>query len=172
MNKKGNDIIFIHGLISSGHGFKGEFFRKLLPKCLTPDLEEYHERIPRKILLEKRMKQLNDILMEKKIWTIIGSSFGGLMAVLYTIQNPEKVKKLILLAPFLIGDEFIPKKIDPIKIPVKIFHGRNDKVIPLKQNQDNANDLFENLEYIVVQDDHQLHDTVKSINWLEILKPI
>ena len=30
------NVIFVHGLISSGRGFKGNFFRKILPSCLTP----------------------------------------------------------------------------------------------------------------------------------------
>ncbi|MBY8981361.1 MAG: alpha/beta fold hydrolase [Candidatus Lokiarchaeota archaeon] len=165
-----SNIIYIHGLISSGHGFKGNFFRKVIPNCLTPDLEEYNKRIPRKILLKKRMHQLNNILMEKKELNIIGSSFGGLIATLYTSEHPKKVRKLILLAPFLIEDDLIPPDIKSINIPVIIFHGKNDKVIPLEQNRIKANFLFKNFEYNVVLDDHQLQHTVKTIDWLEILE--
>lgn len=34
------NIIFIHGLKSSGQGFKGRLFQKVIPGCLTPNFEE------------------------------------------------------------------------------------------------------------------------------------
>lgn len=164
-----DNLIFIHGLISSGQGFKGEYFRRIFPNCLTPDFEKYHERIPMKTLLKKRMEQLNQILNKKEKWIIIGSSFGGLMATLYAIQNPEKIEKLILLAPFLLREELLPKNINPIEVPVKIYHGRNDKVIPIEENKNKAYLIFNNLMFNMVEDDHQLHNTVKSLKWLELI---
>ncbi len=164
-----NNVIFIHGLISSGHGFKGNFFRSTITDCLTPDFEEYNSKIPRKDLLKIRMIQLNKILSEEKKWKIIGSSFGGLMGTLFTINNPEKVDRLILLAPLLIADEYIPSSIKPIEIPVTIFHGKNDNIIPIKPIKTKAEILFKNLIFNIVNDDHQLQNTVKSISWLKIL---
>ena len=52
------NIIFIHGLESSGQGFKGRLFKKEIPECLTPNFEEFTPMISNKSLLRKRMEQL------------------------------------------------------------------------------------------------------------------
>jgi len=167
------NYIFIHGLESSGEGFKGKFFNKKIPECLTPTLEAFDPSISSKELLEKRMKQLIEILEEKKEWILIGSSFGGLMASLYSLQNPSKIKKLILLAPLLATNELDPSNWDEFKRyphPVVIFHGKSDNVIPISPTRKRAESIFEELSYIIVDDDHQLHSTVETLNWTELLK--
>ncbi|TXT55619.1 MAG: Alpha/beta hydrolase family protein [Promethearchaeota archaeon] len=155
---------------SSGHGFKGNLFRERIPGILTPDFREYAPDISYHDLLHDRMEEMIEILSKENIWKIIGSSFGGLMASLYTLQNPQKVKKLILLAPLLSVPELTPAKYDKISIPVIIFHGKNDKIIPIKKTKKRAQLLFKNLTYNLVDDDHMLHPTTESINWSEILK--
>ena len=65
------NIIFIHGLESSGKGFKGQLLRTQLPGCLTPNFKPYTPKIPIKILLNDRMEQLMPILKEKNKWIII-----------------------------------------------------------------------------------------------------
>ncbi|MFX0104166.1 MAG: alpha/beta fold hydrolase [Candidatus Hodarchaeota archaeon] len=166
------NIIFIHGLESSGKGFKGRFLFKVLPGCITPDFEEYNPNISSKLLLEKRMKQLYLILNNKSPWIIIGSSFGGLMGALYTFQNPRNVSKLILLAPVLSIPKLSPKIYSPVNVPVIIFHGKNDKVVPIKQSRALAEKFFTNLVYNIVDDDHFLHKTVKSLNWKKLIENI
>lgn len=166
------NIIFIHGLESSGKGYKGRFFREELPECLTPDFEEYNPELSIKMLLEKRMKQLYLILKNKHPWIIIGSSFGALMGALYTCQNPKNVSKLILLAPYLSTPELSPKMYSPVNVPVIVFHGKNDKVISIKLSRVCAEKLFTNLTYNIVDDDHFLHKTVKSLDWKKLIKTI
>ncbi|MFX1503988.1 MAG: hypothetical protein ACFFDH_23705 [Promethearchaeota archaeon] len=166
------NIIFIHGLESSGQGFKGHFFKKELPGCLTPDFEEYNINLSIKQLLENRMSQLYSLLKDKADWIIIGSSFGGLMGALFTCQNPVKVSKLILLAPFLSISELNPKNCPPVDIPVVIFHGKDDKVVSLNLSQICAKKIFTNLLFNIVDDDHHLHKTVKSLNWKKLVKSI
>jgi pimeloyl-ACP methyl ester carboxylesterase len=163
------NIIFIHGLESSGQGFKGQFFKRELPGCLTPNFEEYNTKLSIKQLLKNRMNDLYSLLKEKDNWIIIGSSFGGLMATLFTCQNPEKVSKLILLAPFLSISELTPRNCSPIDIPVVIFHGKNDKIVSLSQSQIYARKIFTNLLYNIVDDDHHLHKTVKSLDWKKLI---
>ena len=126
------NIIFIHGLESSGQGFKAQLCRKVLPGILTPDFRPYTTDITYEALLIERMAQLYTILEDKEKWIIIGSSFGGLMGALYTCKFPEKVSHLILLAPALLSPELNSKKFNPISVPVTVFHGKNDSVIPLK----------------------------------------
>lgn len=158
-------IIFIHGLESSGTGFKARLLKRIFPNILTPTLKEFSPEILMYDLLEIRMKQLISILNTKKKWIIIGSSFGGLMASLFTLNVPYKVNKLILLAPFLVSRKLKPVFYKPVDVPVIVFHGKNDKVVPYKPAQERAKKLFTNLEYNIVDDNHSLHKTVKSLNW-------
>ena len=53
-----------------------------------------------------RMHKLNDVLAGKTDLIIVGSSYGGLMAAQYAMENESRVKKLILLAPALNLPEF------------------------------------------------------------------
>jgi len=164
-----HNVIFVHGLESSGHGFKGNLFRTIIPEIFTPDFYEYSEKISIDSLLEKRMNQLNRILEEKSNWIIIGSSFGGLMATLYSLQNPGKVKQLVLLAPFINTKLLSIHSYSPIDIPVIVYHGKNDEIISAEASQERAKVLFRNLQFNLVEDDHQLHKTVVNINWNSLL---
>ena len=164
------NIIFIHGLTSSGSGFKGKLLKKLFPEILTPDFVPYTPEISHQALLHERMTQLKSILEKKIPWILIGSSFGGLMGALYACKHPEKISYLILLAPALLSQKLNPKKFNPISVPVTIFHGKNDSVIPLKLTRKRAEKLFHNLEYFVVDDDHMLHNTVQNIDWLSLVQ--
>ncbi|MFX1239317.1 MAG: hypothetical protein ACFFAS_19235 [Promethearchaeota archaeon] len=155
-----NKIIFIHGLESSGQGFKGNFFRNVFPNINTPNF--YGP-------LEQRMEKLNSILLDKDHWIIIGSSFGGLMGALFTLRNPQKVDLLILLAPLLLHPKLHDIKTS-IRIPVIIFHGKRDDVVPLEPTKARAEELFINLEYNEVDDDHFLRPTTKNNPWMKILK--
>ncbi len=166
------NIIFIHGLKSSGQGFKGRLFQKVIPGCLTPNFEEFNTLISNKLLLKKRMEQLIVILKDKYPWVIIGSSFGGLMATIYSCQNPEKVSRLILLAPYLSTLELDLKKYSPIDIPVLVFHGKHDRVVSVRHSRTLAEKLFTNLAYNIVNDDHFLHKTVKNLDWHKLIKTV
>ncbi len=163
------NIIFIHGLESSGHGFKGNLFRTLFPNILTPDFSAYNERISLRVLLSKRMKELELIMEYKPEWIIIGSSFGGLMGTLFTLQNLDKVQLLILLAPFLDPQFLRVKDFKPVDIPVIIYHGKEDAIVSVKKSRRCAELLFANLTYNLVEDDHQLHKTVSKIEWKTLL---
>ena len=148
------NLIFIHGLISSGQGFKGNFFRKILPSCLTPDFVGTEE---------EKINQLNKILANKEPWIIVGSSYGGFMGTFYTCQYPDRVTLLILLAPVLTHLKLYPYR--SIDVPVILYHGKNDNIVPIEATRKRAEELFTNLIYHLVDDDHMLHATVKSIDW-------
>ena len=164
------NIIFIHGLESSGEGFKSKLLRSIFSNCLTPTFMPYSSKIPIKILLEKRMEQLISILTERKKWIIIGSSFGGLMATLYTCKFPSSVSKLILLAPYLSLNIQELRNFPPINIPVLIYHGINDDIVPWKSTKLLAEKIFLNLTYNIVEDDHSLFYTVKALDWKHLIK--
>jgi len=121
------------------------------------------------------MNQLIEILKNKDSWIIIGSSFGGLMAVLYTCQYPFKIKHLILLAPYLATPELDPENFSnlPLNIPIIIYHARQDKVVSMKKSRARAEQLFSNITYHIIEDDnHKLQSTVQRINWKELIQQI
>ncbi|MFX1366389.1 MAG: hypothetical protein ACFFCE_04535 [Promethearchaeota archaeon] len=162
--------IFIHGLISSGDGFKGQLLRKILPGCLTPTFLPYNSNKSIVLLFKERMEQLIPILDEKNEWLIIGSSFGGLMATVYTLDKPYKISKLILLAPYLSTPLLNLKLYSPVDVPVIVFHGKYDKEVSVDRVKKVAVKLFTNLRYNIVNDDHTLKKTVKMLNWNDIIK--
>lgn len=154
------NLIFIHGLEGSSQGVKATLLRDLFPDILIPDFRGS---------LEERMQALERILEGKAAWTIIGSSFGGLMGAIFTCEHPQKVRKLILLAPALIWPDFAADPPGPVSVPTWIYHGKNDSIIPLDVVQKLAKQVFLTLNFKVVEDDHGLYKTVHAINWYRMI---
>jgi predicted esterase len=50
-------------------------------------------------------------------------------------------------------------------MPVTLFHGRQDEVVPLEEVRVVAEQLFTNLTFNVVEDDHVLHHTFPVLAW-------
>ncbi len=153
-------LIFIHGMMSSGQGFKAVMLRGLFPAILTPDFAGS---------LEERMVQLVPILADRSGWGIIGSSMGGLMGALFTLQHPEQVKKLILLAPALTWPGFSDHLSAPISVPTVVYHGRRDTVVPLEPVSAVCERVFTDLTFHAVDDDHRLRKTAQAIDWVSLV---
>lgn len=153
--------VFIHGLESSSQGTKGVFFRTRYPDMIIEDFVGS---------FKERMNKLDDILFDRKNLIVVGSSYGGLMATVYTEKNEEKIKKLILLAPALNIDEFRPYLKKKLHLPVMIYHGKNDNVVPPATVREIAGEVFTNLHYHLVDDDHSLHNTFSLMDWDDLLE--
>jgi hypothetical protein len=155
-------IIYLHGLESTSQSGKARQFAEKFPGMVTPDFTGS---------FEERMKQLKPILGRKKNWTIIGSSFGGLMGTVFTCEHPTQVRKLILLAPALLRDPFgAYLNLEPVFVPTIIIHGTADDVVPLEPVRELAEKIFTDLKYIVVDDGHRLQKAFGELNWEEILE--
>lgn len=152
--------IFIHGLESSNQGTKAVFFKRKFPDMIIPNFPGN---------LQERMEKLNEILSEKSGIRLVGSSFGGLMASVFAMENERRVERLILLAPALNLMEFADYQEKEIFVPVWIYHGKDDEVIPLKVVERVAKKSFRNLTFHIVDDDHFLHKTFKTIDWHGLL---
>ena len=152
--------IFIHGQESSSQGTKGVFFRGLFPEMLIPDFVGD---------VTTRMSKLNEILRDKQDILMIGSSLGGLMAALYAFQNPDRIRKLILLAPALNLQEFSPHLSETLTLPVSIFHGKADELIPAQLVRAIAEKVFATLTFTLVDDDHRLSRTFTAIDWSQLI---
>jgi pimeloyl-ACP methyl ester carboxylesterase len=148
--------MFIHGLESNNKGTKSVFFRERYPDMIIPHFTG---------ALQERMKKLRKLLEDKRNIRLVGSSFGGLMASLFAFDNEGKIEKMILLAPAINLMEFAPQKNKKINVPVWIYHGKADKVIPLSDVKRVAEETFVNLSFHGVDDDHFLHNTFRNIDW-------
>jgi hypothetical protein len=65
-------LVFIHGLESTAQGTKGQFFHQNFPQMI---IENYIGNF------SLRMRKLAIVLAVKTDLIIVGSSYGGLMAV-------------------------------------------------------------------------------------------
>ena len=154
--------IFIHGLLSSGQGFKGSLLRSIFPDILTPDFPGD---------LTERMAKLEALLAAHDDIVIIGSSYGGMMAALYACAHPDRVRKLILLAPALPFHPFDEHPPGPCAVPTIIFHGQQDTIVPLAPTRALAERVFTQLQFNEVNDDHMLHETVQRLDWKRLVGP-
>jgi alpha-beta hydrolase superfamily lysophospholipase len=152
--------IFIHGLESSNQGTKSVFFREKYPDMIIPHFTGE---------LQERMENLKEILSDKSDIMLVGSSFGGLMASIFAMENESKVKKMILLAPAINLIRFAYQDSKIISVPVWIYHGTDDNVIPLAEVEPIAKKTFNNLSFNVAEDDHFLHKTFTTIDWDSLL---
>jgi pimeloyl-ACP methyl ester carboxylesterase len=153
------NVFFLHGLDSSTQGTKARWFRDHFPQV---DMQDYHGD------LSQRLAQLERQLAGRDRLTLVGSSFGGLMATCFALRYPERCRRLILLAPALNFSEYQPPA-SPIAVPTLLVMGEQDDVCPpalvLPQAQATFNDLTVRLE----DDDHMLHRTFPVLDWASLL---
>ena len=155
-------LIYLHGSESDSNSGKARQFLKWFSGMLTPDF---------KGSFDERMSQLYSILSDKTDWTLIGSSFGGLMGTVFTLEHPTQVRKLILLAPALMLEPLTSfSDLKPVSVPTIVVHGTLDTVVPLEPVREMVQKLFTNVKYYVVEDDHRLHKSVQELDWNSILE--
>jgi len=156
-----NRLIYLHGSESDSNSGKARLFREWFPGMFTPDFTRS---------FNERMEQFRSILSDKSDWTLIGSSYAGLMGTIFTLDDEAQVCKLILLAPALTLEPLASRsqpKAGPV--PTIIIHGTEDDVVPLEPVREIAQRLFTNLNYFVVDDGHRLQKAVHELNWKTIL---
>jgi 8-oxo-dGTP pyrophosphatase MutT (NUDIX family) len=154
-----SQTLFLHGQDSSSRGTKGRYFSENFPGIIIPDFIGS---------LYERMQALERICRTWDRLVMIGSSFGGLMATCYAITYPEKVRKLILLAPALNFSEFSPPA-DPLYVSTLLIIGKNDTITPPDLVIPAAKRTFRNLDIICCDDDHLLRTTFFTMDWPSLL---
>ena len=152
--------MFLHGLEGSSKGAKAAFLRGLFPDMAIPDF---------KGSLSERMAVLRAVLAGQKNIILIGSSFGGLMATIFAIQNNNAVERVVLLAPALNFPEFSGYAIQRIDTPTWLIIGREDIVTPAEKVVPTARKIFATLHYEEVVDDHMLARTFRKLDWKTLL---
>ncbi|MCX7635643.1 MAG: alpha/beta fold hydrolase [Syntrophales bacterium] len=152
--------VFIHGLESTSRGTKGVFFRERYPQMI---IEDYRGDFA------ERMAKLEHDLRERDDLVIVGSSYGGLMAAVFACRHPERMQRLILLAPALHVPEFAPFRPCRLALPTFLYHGRRDDIVPPGAVREIAGEVFTQLSYHDVDDDHSLHGTFTAMPWDDLL---
>lgn len=152
--------IFLHGLESSSRGAKATFLRGLYPEMIIPDFSGD---------LSERMTTLHDVLAGQKDIMLVGSSFGGLMATIYAMENQSLVNRVVLLAPALNYTEFQQYPIHRVSIPTWMIIGKRDSVTPPAEVAPEAQKIFATLYYDEVDDDHILAGTFRNLDWQSML---
>jgi len=151
--------IFLHGLDSSGQGSKGVFFQRHFSDVYCPDFSGD---------LDNRLQLLEEIAGARTGLTLVGSSFGGLMATRLAMCRPKTIRRLILLAPALNMAGFQPPEVK-IKIPTLLVIGRGDTVTPPATVLPLARASFTDLTIREVDDDHLLRQAFAALDWQLLL---
>lgn len=154
------NTFFLHGLESSGNGTKGRFFKETFPEMIVADFSGN---------LESRLQQLEELCANTDELVLVGSSFGGLMATCFAINSPDRVKKLVLMAPALNFPGFqVPQH--KIEVPTYLLIGSLDDVTPADRVIPLAELTFSNIEINMVEEDHMLHQSFSELDWKTLLE--
>ncbi|MCP4754767.1 MAG: hypothetical protein GY866_28135 [Proteobacteria bacterium] len=148
----------LHGMESSPQGTKSQLLRRYFPECVIPELPPD---------IDQRMEILRDLITEPA-W-LVGSSLGGLSALLFAMEKPGLVEGMVILAPAVgtFDSEFfsqrnfqrIRKTYVPTGIPCTVIAGEYDTVIPMEdiEKMVERSPDKERITMIKVEDDHSLN---------------
>ncbi|SHI88594.1 Alpha/beta hydrolase family protein [Malonomonas rubra DSM 5091] len=143
-------LVFLHGLESGPHGAKFQALKKHFGAVISPDCSGISDPWQRlQIIRETLAEQPGPFLL-------IGSSMGGLMALLLQREIPRQVAGMLLCAPALhrpAGEGLTSAGLPPSLI----IHGRQDDVVPIEASRNFGLPLLE------VDDDHSLRDSLPLI---------
>jgi len=144
-------IIYAHGRSGTPWGAKVTALRAAGFEVEAPDL--------RPLDLAGRLRKLDEITRRQR-GLLIGSSYGGLAALLLAMRHPERIHALLLLAPAI--NVYEPPVEDPQLLVVPstvrtiILHGTRDEVVPISYSQALAARSGMGTRLVEVDDDHRL----------------
>ena len=143
-------LLFLHGLESGPHGAKYQALRAAFGELISPDCSGINDPQQRLQIILQELDQIEDQLL------VIGSSMGGLMALLLQQALPQRVAGLLLCAPALHRRAAAGLSAKDLP-PTLIIHGRQDQVVPLDASRQFGAPLQE------VDDDHSLKNSLPLI---------
>lgn len=142
-------IVFLHGLESGPHGSKYQALTERFGPVISPDCSEVYDPL-------ERLKIIRAELANEKELLVVGSSMGGLMALLLQQAEPEKVAGMVLCAPAIHRPETPAFAYDTLP-PTIVIHGTSDDVVPFEASRVFGDRL------IAVSDDHRLGASIEEI---------
>jgi len=142
--------MFLHGLESGPHGQKYQALKEKFGAVISPDCTGISDPQQRLQIIRTAIEPLTEPLL------VVGSSMGGLMALLLQQDCPKKVAGLLLCAPALHRPEANGLNADSLPV-TQIIHGRFDRVVPIEASRKFGAPLLE------VDDDHSLKNSLALI---------
>jgi pimeloyl-ACP methyl ester carboxylesterase len=139
-------VVFLHGLETGPHGAKFHALQATAPHLLAPDCEGIFDIDERLAIIERELGGKSGLLL-------VGSSFGGLAAVLFASRHPEVVSGCVLCAPAV--QHLDLARLAQLPAETVIIHGRQDDVVPLSASEALAA-RFAGVRLLVVEDGHRL----------------
>lgn len=143
-------LLFLHGLESGPYGAKYQALRNSFARVLSPDCSGISDPQRRLQIILAAIEQ------KRQPFLVIGSSMGGLMALLLHRAAPGRIAGMLLCAPALhrpaakgLSAQNLP--------PATIIHGRNDELVPISVSREFGLPLIE------VEDDHSLKNSLPLI---------
>jgi pimeloyl-ACP methyl ester carboxylesterase len=143
-------ILFLHGLESGPHGSKYQALRWMFGDVLAPDCSGVKDETQRLDIIQQQLEK------EKEPVMVVGSSMGGLMALLLHQASPEKVAGMVLCAPAIHRPAAINLDVEKLP-PTIVIHGTADTVVPF-----NCSAVFGD-RLVAVDDDHRLSSSMPEI---------
>ena len=92
-------------------------------------LPGFQEKLDRPYNFDDYLNYLEEKLENLENFYLMGHSFGGALAMLYSLKNPQKIKKLILYNAAIVRERTLKKRI--ISFFTKIFKPL-EKILPQK----------------------------------------
>ena len=152
--------VFIHGLDSSSRGTKGTFFQS--------NPRDDHGRFLRPLQTEDgtaRAEPRSEEQPDPRRFELWGPH-GCAICVQKRIRTRHSSSSP---PPYEHGD-FSPYDATPLELPVTLYHGRQDLVVPPEPTRLIAERLFRNMEIHLVDDDHNLHLVFPMLDWDRLLE--
>ncbi|MGM0597542.1 MAG: YqiA/YcfP family alpha/beta fold hydrolase [Myxococcota bacterium] len=149
-------LCFLHGLESGPHGRKYQALTSMFGKVVSPDCEGIFNAEDRFPIIQRELDKAGNQSSDDDKFLVVGSSFGGLMAIMLNNKRPDLVGAMVLCAPAFNFPE--TPEFDPVSLPpVKVIHGIHDEVVPI------ATSLPFGPDCIKVDDNHSLAQSIPII---------
>jgi len=143
-------ILFLHGLESGPHGSKYQALKSVFEEVLAPDCSGIKNELERLKIIRREIENSSEPFL------VVGSSMGGLMALLLQQVEPEKVAGMVLCAPAVHRPAAETLNLETLP-PTIVIHGTRDDVVPFAVSQVFGDRL------IAVDDDHRLSHSLAEI---------
>lgn len=151
-------VVYAHGLHGRPDGIKPTALQDAGFPVVAPDCRECS--------LEERVRLIEWESAKGNV-LLIGSSYGGLAALVVATLNAKRICGMILIAPALLGAE--PPVDDPEQLvippdlPTIVIHGKADEVVPIDVSRRLVARSGDNAQLIEVDDTHQLSHSIDVI---------